>query len=300
LDTQNTIELAEKLGFSYIDDGDIQYFEFTNETISIPFASFIRTLSGLSILTSSNKTSLSRAQGNLDKTHFSVGDKIANPHGKLVGKPLAADDAELINWALNNLLTSVEKAQEMYFSMYVITLVSKFEAYLQDIVTEISSRYPETMKSNRMISFSEVLQFKEISSLVEYLAINTSTKSTEGTATEYICRIGNKFGIPICQFKDLLHEIERLVDIRHIQVHKNGIIDSQFLSKHPDVGKVGERYVLNFSILADMSYLFRLTVNLIEVMLVSKFPKIAIINNLDDLFLEFDRICERENTEFTE
>jgi hypothetical protein len=300
MDMQNTIELAKKLGFIYSDDGDIEYFEFPNETISLPFASFIRTLSALSILTSSNKESLFKTQNTVDKIHFSVGDKISNPQSKFVGPPLTADDAELFNWAFNNLLTSVEKAQEMYFSMYVITLVSKFEAYIQDMVTEISSRYPETMKSNRMISFSEVLQFNEMSSLVEYLAINTSSKSTEGTTTEYICRIGNRYGITICQFKDLLKEVERFVDVRHIQVHKNGIIDTLFFSKYPDAGKIGERYILNFSILAEMSCLFRITVNLIEVMLISKFPKIAIINNLDDLYLEFDRICEKENTEFAE
>jgi hypothetical protein len=297
---QNTIELAEKLGFNYIDDDDIEYFEFPDETISLPFASFIRTLSALSILTSSNKESLFKTQNAVDKIHFSEGDKIPNPQGEFVGPPLTANDAELFNWAFNNLLTSVEKAQEMYFSMYVITLVSKFEAYIQDVVAEISKRYPETMKSNRAINFNEVLQFSEMSSLVEYLATNTSNKSTEGTATEYICRIGSKYGIAICQFKDLLSEIERFVDIRHIQVHKNGIIDSQFFAKYPDAGKIGERYLLNFSILAEMSYVFRIAVNLIEVMLVSKFPKIAIINDLDDLYLEFGRICERENTEFTE
>jgi hypothetical protein len=232
--------------------------------------------------------------------HLREGDKIPSPQGEFIGNPLTSDEAELFNWAFNNLLNSVEKAQEMYFSMYVITLVSQFEAYIQDIVTEISRHYPETMRSNRTISFNEVLQFSEIPSLVEYLAINTSAKSTEGTATEYICRIGNKYGIAICQFKDLLREIEQFVDIRHIQVHKNGIIDSQFFSKYPNMGKVGDRYILNFTILAEMSYLFRLTVNLIEVMLVSKFPKIAIINNLDDLYLEFDTICYKENSDFAE
>src|SRR5687768_5226387 len=156
---QNTIILAEKLGFSYVDEDDVEYFEFPNETISLPFASFIRTLSGLAVLTSSNRTSLSHAQDNLSKARFNAGDKIPNPRGEFIGDPLSADEAELFNWAFNNLQNSVGMAQEMYFSMYVITLVSKFEAYLQDMVTTISRHYPETMKGNRAVSFTEVLQF---------------------------------------------------------------------------------------------------------------------------------------------
>jgi hypothetical protein len=300
MDIQSTIELAKKLGFNYCEEDDIEYFEFPDETISFPFANFTRTLSGLSVLTTSNRKSLTTTQNTVDKLHFVEGDKIPNPHGEFISEPLTSEEAELFNWAFNNLLNSVEKAQQMYFSMYVITLVSQFEAYLQDMVTNISKHYPETMRSSKTISFSEVLQFNEMSSLVEYLAINTSSKSTEGTTTEYVCRIGNKYGIAICQFKDLLLEIERFVDIRHIQVHKNGIIDSQFFKKYPNAGKVGERYTLNFTVLAEMSYLFRLTVNLIEVMLVSKFPKIAIINDLEDLFLEFDRICNGEISDFVE
>lgn len=303
LDLTQTIEQAEKLGFGFISDESVNYFEFPNERISIPFASFIHSLAGFKVLTSLAKENLAEGKKNLKSAHDNAreGAQLASKNKDAVGKPLSADDAEIIKLYVGNFLGSIDKAQEVYLSMYVITLVSKFEAYIQNIISEVSRYYPATMKSGKMISVNEILQFKKMSLLVEYLAENASAKSTEGTATEYLCRLGSKYGIPICQFKELISEVEYFIDIRHIQVHKNGVIDSQFHQKYSHAGNLGESINIDFDLLAHMSYVFRLTANLIEVMLAVKFPKIKQVqseNEVDNFFIELERVCEGEKQRF--
>jgi len=305
LDLTQTIEQVEKLGFSYFSDESINYFDFPNERVSAPYASFIHSLAGFKVLTSLAKENLSKGRENLQDAHDNAreGAQLVFKKKKPTGKSLSAEDAEMIRLHIGNFLGSIDTAQEVYLSMYVITLVSKFEAYIQNIITEVSRHYPATMKSGKMISVNEVLQFKKMSLLVEYLAENASAKSTDGTATEYLCRLGGKYGIPICQLKDLISEVEYFADIRHVQVHKNGVIDSQFQHKYPNAGNLGELIKIDFELLTQMTCIFRLTANLIEVMLAKKFPKIAQVeneNDIDNFFIELERICHGEKYRFAD
>ena len=312
LDFTQTIEQAEKLGFEYFTDESVDYFDF-HDCVSSPFSDYIYSLSGFQVLTSTVKRNLSRENENIkreyDKTQRKGGYYIPHKETGELGEPLSAEDAEAFKQVLGNVLSSMEIAREVYLSMYVITLVSKFEAYLQNIVTEIAKHYPVTMKSGKTVSVSDILQFDEMSSLIEYLAENSSLKITEGTVTEYINGIGSKFGIPISQFKDLIYEVEYFVDIRHIQVHRNGIIDSSFHRKYRNAGDLGKPIKLDFDLLAQMSRTFRLFANLIEVMLLEKFPKIARVSvsaifdedgTVDDIFLKLETICLAERKSFKE
>ncbi len=305
LDLTQTIEQAEKLGYEYFADESVDYFDFPYEGFSLPFANFIHSLAGFQVLTSTVKTSLSKANENIKYAHDNAKEGAQFLHaekGKL-GIPLSAEHAELFKQMFGNLLGSIEIAHEVYLSMYVTTLVSKFEAYLQEIVKEIAKHYPATMKSGKMVSINDVLQFDEMPALIEFLAENSSLKITEGTASEYINGLGNKFGIPICQFKDLISEVEYFVDIRHLQVHKNGIVDHPFHRKYKNIVELGKPIKLDFDLLAQMSRAFRLLANLIEIMLTEKFPEIAVVQSeseVDDVFIRLERIFEGEKNAFTE
>lgn len=305
LDLTQTIEQATNLGYDYFADETVEYFEFPDEVFSLPFANFIHSLAGFQVLTSMVKTNLAKANENIKYTidNSEEGAQLLHAEKGKLGVTLSAQDAELFRKMFGNMLGSIEIAHEVYLSMYVITLVSKFEAYLQDIVKEIAKHYPVTMKSGKMVSINDILQFDEMPALIEFLAGAASLKITDGTASEYINGLGNKFGIPITQFKDLISKIEYFVDIRHLQVHKNGIVDLPFHRKYKDVVELGKPIKLDFILLTQISRAFRLLVNLIEIMLTEKFPEIAVIqseNEVDDVFIRLERIFEGEKNAFTE
>ena len=278
MDKEKIIEYAENFGFEHDKIVAIDYFIFPNEAISLHFVSFIHTLSGLTILTEQTLSSYKKSKKNLNKIHFTEGSILLGPHGESNGEPLTPDLAEMFNSSFKNLLSSVENTPDIFSSMFLITLVSKFEAYIQEIIEEISIRYPSTMNSSKTITFHEVLKFNEMESLIQYLASEVASNATQGLPSQYLCRIGKTFGIQISEFGDLLQEIEKYIDIRHLHVHTNGVVDQKFAKKYPKLKNIGERYTLDFKELAWISCLFRLTVNLIEVMLTSKFSKIEIVS----------------------
>lgn len=306
LDLTQTIEQAQKLGYDYYADESVDYFNFQDIGFSLPFVNYIHSLSGFQVLTSTVKRNLSIGNENIKREYNKTlegGYQIPHKKTGKLGKPLSAELTETIRQSFGNLLGSIEMAHEVYLSMYVITLVSKFEAYLQDIVKEIAQHYPVTMKSGKMVSINDVLQFDEMSALIEFLAENSSLKITEGTASEYINGLGGKFGIPISQFKDLISEVEYFIDVRHLQVHKNGIVDHSFHRKYKSIAELGKPIKLDFELLAQMSRAFRLLANLIEIMLTEKFPEIAVVQSeseVDDVFIRLEGIFEGEKNAFTE
>lgn len=110
------------------------------------------------------------------------------------------------------------------FSSYV----DSFEAYLSDLLYEIFLANPETLKSQQKVTIEEVLNCSDIQEFVEYWSKQKISKLQKGSVKGFIK--DNK------QIKDLNIineneeiEIERILQIRHLYAHRNGIVDEKFL-----------------------------------------------------------------------
>lgn len=105
--------------------------------------------------------------------------------------------------------------------------VDNFEVYLGELLYEISLAMPETMKSNQMVTVEEVLNCADIEEFVKYLARKRITKFQKGSVKEFV-----KENPPIAALHVLIpviqEEIEKILQVRHLFTHRNGIVDEKF------------------------------------------------------------------------
>jgi len=108
------------------------------------------------------------------------------------------------------------------------SFVDNFETYLSDLLYEIYLAYPSTLKSNQSVTVEEVLNCIDLQEFVNYVAKQKISKLQKGSVKGFIKE--NK------QIRDLAvidkkkqNEIEKILQIRHLYSHRNGIVDEKFL-----------------------------------------------------------------------
>lgn len=108
------------------------------------------------------------------------------------------------------------------------SFVDNFETYLSDLLYEIFLAKPATLKSDSTVKIKEVLNCSDLQEFVEYLAKQKIGKLQKGSVKGFIS--------DNAQIKDLnvidnlqQNEIEKILQIRHLYSHRNGIVDEKFL-----------------------------------------------------------------------
>ncbi|MBA9077090.1 AlbA family DNA-binding domain-containing protein [Rufibacter quisquiliarum] len=110
--------------------------------------------------------------------------------------------------------------------------MDNFETYLSDLLYEIFLAKPETLKSEQKVTITEVLNCADLQEFVHYWAKQKIGKLQKGSVAGFIKE--NQ------QIKDLnalspgeQTELERLLQIRHLYSHRNGMVDEKFLAYFP-------------------------------------------------------------------
>jgi Putative DNA-binding domain len=108
------------------------------------------------------------------------------------------------------------------------SFVDNFETYLSDLLYEIFLAKPTTLKSKSTITIQEVLDCSDLQEFIDYLAKQKISKLQKGSVKGFIA--------DNAQIKDLnvidnikQDEIEKILQIRHLYSHRNGIVDEKFL-----------------------------------------------------------------------
>jgi hypothetical protein len=105
--------------------------------------------------------------------------------------------------------------------------VDNFEVYLGELLYEISLARPDTLKSSQTVTIEEVLKCTDIEEFVKFIARKKITKFQKGSVREFI-----KENPPIADLQilspDTQNEIEKILQIRHLFTHRNGIVDEKY------------------------------------------------------------------------
>lgn len=108
------------------------------------------------------------------------------------------------------------------------SFVDNFETYLSDLLYEIFLANPATLKSNQTVTIEEVLNCVDLSEFIKYWSKQKLSKLQKGSVKGFI-----KENKQISDLKVLdearQNEIERILQIRHLYSHRNGIVDEKFL-----------------------------------------------------------------------
>ncbi len=138
------------------------------------------------------------------------------------------DEVEVL--AYPNSPTSVTNSQEGKILIRILfsSCADNLETYLSDLLSEIYLANPATLKSNQTVTIKEVLDCQDMQEFVTFWVKRKLGKLQRGSVKGFIAEN--------TQIKDLnvldegqQDELERILQIRHLYAHRNGIVDDKFL-----------------------------------------------------------------------
>lgn len=150
------------------------------------------------------------------------------------------------------------------------SFVDTFETYLSDLLFEIFLANPATLKSKQQVSIEEVLNCSDIQEFVEYWAKERLAKLQKGSVKGFIR--DNQ------QIRDLgvlnetrQNEIEKILQIRHLYAHRNGIVDEKFLQYFPGQFSLNSEHKMTLREISDICLELASTAHDIDIAAVEKY-----------------------------
>lgn len=107
-----------------------------------------------------------------------------------------------------------------------------FEVYLSDLLYEIYLAIPSSLKSNEQVTIKEVLDCNDLQEFVEYWAKKKLHKLQRGSVKGFLADNKQISSLNVIN-NTIQDDMERLLQIRHLYTHRNGIIDEKFLEYYP-------------------------------------------------------------------
>lgn len=121
-----------------------------------------------------------------------------------------------------------------------------FETYLSDLLYEIYLAKPDSLKSTQEVTIKEVLDCADMQEFVVYWSKKKLSKLQRGSVKAFLSenkQIENLNAID----KATQEDIEKILQIRHLYAHRNGIIDEKFLKYYPEPYRLNDEHRLSIS-----------------------------------------------------
>lgn len=115
-----------------------------------------------------------------------------------------------------------------------------FETFMSDLLYEIYLAKPQTLKSEATVTVKEVLDCSDMQEFITRYAKEKLKKLQRGSVRGFIA---DNQAIKSLNVFDAtrIDEIEKILQIRHLYTHQNGIIDEKFRKSFP-LTKVNDEY----------------------------------------------------------
>jgi len=156
-----------------------------------------------------------------------------------------------------NLASAPTTNQEGKILMRILlsSCADNFEIYLSDLLYEIYLANPATLKSAQQVTIKEVLDCADMQEFVLYWAKKKLSKLQRGSVKGFIA---DNSQIKDLNILDNTHQdsIEKILQIRHLYAHRNGIVDEKFLQFYPGQYNLNDEHQLSVEdMLNNFSYL---------------------------------------------
>ncbi len=119
-----------------------------------------------------------------------------------------------------------------------------FETYLSDLLYEIYLAKPDTLKSTQEVTIKEVLDCADIQEFVTYWSKKKLSKLQRGSVKGFLSENKQIEQLNAID-KDTQEEIEKILQIRHLYAHRNGIVDEKFLKYHRQSFQLNDEHRLS-------------------------------------------------------
>lgn len=139
------------------------------------------------------------------------------------------------------------------------SFVDNFETYLSELLYEIFLANPNTLKSQQQVSIEEVLNCSDLQEFVKYWAKQKLGKLQKGSVKGFIADNKQIRELGVLD-KSTQNEIEKVLQIRHLYSHRNGMIDEKFLQYFTGQYPLNSEHQMSISEICDkLCYLAEIT-----------------------------------------
>ncbi|CDS91623.1 putative transcriptional regulator [Sphingobacterium sp. PM2-P1-29] len=125
-----------------------------------------------------------------------------------------------------------------------------FEIYLSDLLYEIFLANPSSLKSSQQVTVKEVLDCADMQEFVLYCAKKKLSKLQRGSVRGFIADNEQIRNLNIINLAEQ-DSIEKILQIRHLYAHRNGIVDEKFLQFYPGQFTLNEEHQLSIKDMLD-------------------------------------------------
>lgn len=180
------------------------------------------------------------------------------------------DDIEGILYPESPTILTTNQEGKILMRILFSSCADNFETYLSDLLYEIYLANPSTLKSNQTVTIKEVLDCADMQEFVNYWAKKKLGKLQRGSVKGFIADNS--------QIKDLnvmtepqQEDIEKILQIRHLYAHRNGIIDERFLQFYPGQFNPNDEHQMTIEVVLDKLLYLSETVDRIDKAAVNKY-----------------------------
>lgn len=158
------------------------------------------------------------------------------------------------------------------------SIVDNFETYLSDLLYEIFLANPATLKSPQLVTIEEVLNCTDLQEFVKYWAKQKIGKLQKGSVKGFIKENKqiSQLGVLDEPSED---EIEKILQIRHLYSHRNGVVDEKFLQFFVGQFQLNSEHRMAISEICDKLEYLAQVVSQIDQAASAKF-KLALVDHL--------------------
>jgi Putative DNA-binding domain len=138
------------------------------------------------------------------------------------------DDLREMLYPLDPNIPTINQEGKILSRILFSSFVDNFETYLSDLLYEVFLANPSTLKSQQQVTLEEVLKCSDLQDFVKYWSKQKLNKLQKGSVKGFIKENKQIRELEVIdEFKQ--NEIEKILQIRHLYSHRNGIVDEKFL-----------------------------------------------------------------------
>ncbi|WP_299676354.1 ATP-binding protein [uncultured Dokdonia sp.] len=168
------------------------------------------------------------------------------------------DNSRLLLYPVSAELPTTNSEGKILTRILYSSYVDTFEGYLSDLLYEIYITKPDTLREHQEVTVKEVLNCSDIEEFVRYIAKKKIGKLQRGSVKGFI-----KDNIPISSLNIITEDdqdtIEKILQIRHLFSHRNGIVDEKFLKYFQGNFQLNSEFELSIKqIIEKMEYLLNI------------------------------------------
>lgn len=164
------------------------------------------------------------------------------------------DDLSNLLYPNSDTIPTTNQEGKILMRILLSSCADNLEIYLSDLLYEIYLANPSTLKSSQQITIKEVLDCADMQEFVLYVAKKKLAKLQRGSVKGFVSDNPQIKVLNVLDDKEQ-DKIEKILQIRHLYAHRNGIVDEKFLQFYPGQFSLNEEHKLSIEdMLGHFSY----------------------------------------------